>query len=403
MHKSNHLLKVITFYLFCKKNQMELKTIPLLDNFETTLSQEWDWQIWKMKVDDLPNIPLDASGKFAWGFTTYVVVNPDKQNSQIAEIDGYNSQEKTLNVINVNLEKWLNLNYNPSFASQKSIVRISNNFAFWKKIAEVVNSKQDYGIWAITGDYFLNVSGSLKFKDGQNSEITLSDIAWKIGQNNKVSIDWTDSSNFLKNKIWKWLKISGSLENKKVEVDFQTADFWNLKEENFNENIFLLTTNNKKISLSGLLASENDILSKNPRKFVTADQLWGDFIVFTGDEEITSINSNFGGNFEEKNFSDVFWTSVKLAHRFRKKCLLPWTYKIIIKTSVIVNLTHKMVVKHNNKVVHHQSVKFWNNDNPVTIYNILPWDYIEIFADDIIREVKITGNIQRKNILPILE
>lgn len=241
---------------------MEIKTIPLLDNYETTLSQEWNWQIWKMKVDDLPNIPVDSSGKFVDWFTTYVIVNPDKPNFQLAEIDGYNSQEKTLNVISVNLEKWLKVPYNFSHHNQKSIVRISNNFAFWKKIAEVLNSKQDYGVWNISGDYFLNIENwVLKFKDKDNTEITLTDIAWKIWQDKKVSIDGTDTAKFLQEKIWTWLQVTWNWENKKISVNFAGIDFSNFPETNFSENNFLVTDLKNKIKI---FKKENlDFLSKN--------------------------------------------------------------------------------------------------------------------------------------------
>lgn len=236
---------------------MELKTIPLLDNYETTLSQEWNGQIWKMKVDDLPNIPVDSAWKFIWWFTTYVIVNPDKANFQLAEIDGYNSQEKTLNVINVNLQKWLWLNYTFSHHNQKSIVRISNNFAFWKKISEIVNSKQDYGIWDISWDYFLNIQNwVLKFKDKDNVEITLSDIAWKIWQDKKVSIDWTDTAKFLKDKIWTWLEVTWSWENKKISVNFSNIDFsaYPKTDLSWNSEIIVLEWwEKKKISLNELL------------------------------------------------------------------------------------------------------------------------------------------------------
>lgn len=254
---------------------MEIKTIPLLDNYETTLSQEWNGQIWKMKVDDLPNIPVDSSGKFVDWFTTYVIVNPDKNNFQLAEIDGYNSQEKTLNVISVNLEKWLKVPYNFSHHNQKSIVRISNNFAFWKKIAEVLNSKQDYGIWTIKDDYFLNVeNGVLKFKDKDNTEITLTDIAWKIWQDKKVSIDGTDTAKFLQEKIWKWLKVDWTWENKKVIVDFINIDFSWIWNKNFSEDIEFLTSDNKKIDFKTLNASYEEINSLwNTKKNVTVENL----------------------------------------------------------------------------------------------------------------------------------
>ena len=235
---------------------MELKTLPLLDNFETTLSQEWNGQVGKMKVDDLPAITVDEAGKFVWGFSTYVIVNPDKKNFQLAEVDGYDRSEKTLNVVNIDLLKWLGVNYEPHHHNQKSIVRISNNFAFWKKFLDVLNSKADYGVGKISWDFFLDVAWNLKFKDQNNTEITLSDIAGKIWQDKKVSITWEDEAGFLKNKLGAWFKFVWG----KVEVDLWSVNFSETSEENFSENSFVLNWN-KKVKL---FKKENlDFLSKN--------------------------------------------------------------------------------------------------------------------------------------------
>lgn len=257
---------------------MELKVIPLLDNYETTLAQEWNWQVWKMKVDDLPTIPVDWNWKFEWWFTTFVIVNPDKLNSQLAEIDWYNSADKTLNVIKVELQKWLNTNYNHTFHTQKSIVRISNNFAFWKKVEEVINSKQDYWIWTVDNgkDYFINVKWwILKLKDKDNSEITLSDIATKTGQNNKVAVNDTDTPWFLSEKIWKWFKINDHNWKPKVDIDYDTMNFdFDIQDTFYNWDYFVLA-NKKRIWVFQNNASFDEVEKlDNTHKTITPNTLW---------------------------------------------------------------------------------------------------------------------------------
>ncbi len=210
---------------------MKLNTIPLLDNFETTLAQEWDGQVGKMKVNELPNIPVNNNGKFRSGMTTFVIVNPDKTSAQLVEIDGYNTINKTLNVIRVGLAKWDGVNYSSYHHNQKSIVRISNNFAFWKELREVINSKWDYGNGNITSswDFILDIKkGALKLKDRDNSAISLTEISEKIWKDKKVALNKNDTTGYLDNKLhfsWglqsqnqSWVKnVSLNLENTQQE------------------------------------------------------------------------------------------------------------------------------------------------------------------------------------------
>lgn len=281
---------------------MELKIIPLLDNFETTLAQEWNWQIWKMKVDDLPSVPVDWNWKFVWWFTTYVIVNPDKINYQLAEIDGYDKVEKTLNVINVNLQKWLDVNYTASTHNQKSIVRISNNFAFWKKIAEVVNSKQDYWIWKISGksEYIIEVEWwVLKFKDKDNTLISLTDIAGKIWQDKKVSIDWDDEATFLRRKLWTWFNVTWNGDNKRINVAIKEWD-WSLDWIEFwREQNLILLNNEGEIKST----STNQIIEKfddhNGRIWALEDPH-----ITTVSQDVTFLDSS---EEQEFNFSHSHW------------------------------------------------------------------------------------------------
>lgn len=311
---------------------MELKVIPLLDNYETTLAQEWNWQVWKMKVDNLPTIPVDWNWKFEWWFTTFVIVNPDKPNSQLAEIDWYNSADKTLNVIKIELQKWLNVNYNQTFHSQKSIVRISNNFAFWKKVEEVINSKQDYWIWTVDNgkDYFINVKWwILKLKDKDNSEITLSDIATKTGQNNKVSINDTDTPWFLADKIWNWFKINDHNWKPKVDIDYDTMNFnFEIKDTFQNWDYFVLA-NKKRIWVFQNNASANEVEKfDNSYKTITPNTLWHLFknlnmtqIAAAADsvrfENNIEFDSKDARDKEVKKFQIKIWWKIRLKFNFK--------------------------------------------------------------------------------------
>lgn len=363
---------------------MDFKTIPLLDNYETTLAQEWDWQVWKIKVDDLPNVAVNSEGKFEWWFTTYIIVNPDKVNFQLAEIDGYDAINKTLNVININLLKWLWVNYNLSHHNQKSIVRISNNFAFWKKLSDVLNSKADYGNWTIFWDYFLNIQNwNLKFKDKDNVEISLTDIAWKIGQDKKVSITWEDEASFLQNKIWKGLKVVWDNQNKKIDVDYGTIDFsWLPTKTNLEASDFLLTSNKKKIPAFSNFATDEEV--KNLSNLNKNLHLWHLLIMYSNINLIQkAIPSNTirlssdnevyaeGGTGSYGKYPalksvviNCNWT-IKLSFEVKKDSSYDWTncYLSILK---------------NNSTIHR--INIINQDYQTKTFNIdvQNWDIIKI-------------------------
>jgi hypothetical protein len=74
-----------------------LDKIPLIDGFETTLSQQYTGGEGDMYVDDVPNFTFPS------GVTTYVVVNPGKSIQQVVEVDVINVD--SLNVCNVNIAR----------------------------------------------------------------------------------------------------------------------------------------------------------------------------------------------------------------------------------------------------------------------------------------------------------
>ena len=115
----------------------DLTTTPLIDGFETTLAQAWTGGTGKMFLNDVPSFTFPA------GETTYVVVNPGKSNMQVAEIDTITPGDSSVTVSNITIEKGAGVNYTQQTHGVNSIVRISDNYQFWKDIKEAINSKAD--------------------------------------------------------------------------------------------------------------------------------------------------------------------------------------------------------------------------------------------------------------------
>lgn len=112
-----------------------LTNIPAIDWFETTLSASWNGAVGTVSVNDVP------SGTIESGETSYIVVNPWKANMQVVQIDWRDSGAKTFNVISISVEKGNGVNYTAQSHAANSVVRFSNNYAFWKDIRTAINSK----------------------------------------------------------------------------------------------------------------------------------------------------------------------------------------------------------------------------------------------------------------------
>lgn len=117
----------------------DLNKIPLIDFFETTLAQPWDWNTGTVYLNDTPAFTFPS-----W-VTTYVVVEPGTSNMQVAEIDS--KGVGTVNVSSVTVEKWAGVNYSPISHSAQSKVIISDNYQFWKDIRTAINTKLDQDGW----------------------------------------------------------------------------------------------------------------------------------------------------------------------------------------------------------------------------------------------------------------
>ena len=114
-----------------------LKWIPAQDDFETTLSATYNGGVWSMWVFHVPDSTLPA-----WEYT-YAVIEPWTQNMQVVKISGWTSSPKALIVSDVAIEKAEWVNYTAKSHPANSIVRISNNYQFWKDIKTAINSKAD--------------------------------------------------------------------------------------------------------------------------------------------------------------------------------------------------------------------------------------------------------------------
>lgn len=108
---------------------------PMIDWYRTTLSQQYTWGTGSIYVNSVPWFT------FPWGTTTMVTINAGKSNQQVVIIDGYNSSNKTLNVSSTTVSKWEWVNYTAQTHNVGSEVIISDNFFFWEKLVDAINSK----------------------------------------------------------------------------------------------------------------------------------------------------------------------------------------------------------------------------------------------------------------------
>jgi len=108
---------------------------PLQDNYESKLSQPYDGTSSVIYVDSIP------TGTIPVGYKVLVTINPWTSFAQVVEVNGWSSWQ--LNVSSTTIEKANGANYTTRTHWAKSPIIISDNFAYWKEIATVVNTKAD--------------------------------------------------------------------------------------------------------------------------------------------------------------------------------------------------------------------------------------------------------------------
>lgn len=213
---------------------MNLTTTPLQDNYETVLTQEWDWLTGTIFVANAPDFT------FPWSDTTYIIVDAGTTNAQLAEINAVDTALNTITINNISgLELWEGISSTTKVHSTNARVLISDNFQFWKDIKTAVNTKLDNDGWNTTTTWDLLVSGSsfrirldawdMKFTDDNNAEISLSTIAAASWADTKVAISiWDTTPSQLENKLtaWDWVTLTkiNPLGNESFDLDVDLTD-----------------------------------------------------------------------------------------------------------------------------------------------------------------------------------
>lgn len=177
-----------------------LTTVPAIDWFETTLSSSWNGAVWSVAVNDVPSWTIES-----WE-TSYIVVNPWKDNMQVARIDWWDSWSKTFNVTSITVEKGNGVNYTAQTHAANSVVRFSNNYAFWKDIRTAINSKagtdtDNTWTWTQTVDKLV-ATGYIK--DAIYADATARDTAIP-SPSNWMRIYNTAVGLFQKYQAWAWV------------------------------------------------------------------------------------------------------------------------------------------------------------------------------------------------------
>lgn len=113
----------------------QLTTLPLQDNYRTTLSQARDGNTWTVYVNTVPSFTFPA------GVKTYICVDAGKTTMQVARISAYNSTTKTLTVDSISFNKANGVAYSAQNHSVGAVVEISDNYQFRDDIKTAINTK----------------------------------------------------------------------------------------------------------------------------------------------------------------------------------------------------------------------------------------------------------------------
>ena len=180
----------------------QFTTPPVIDWFETTLAQAWNWLTGTIYVDDIPDATLSGWDK------TYVVVNPWKTTQQVARISGWSAGQLTCDSITV--EKWAGTNYTSVTHAVKSEVIITDAYQTWKDIQTAINSKAGIDqsntfTWTQTFD---KVIATGYIKDAVYADDTARDIAIPTPSNG-MRIYNIDIWLFQKYQAWAWTDDTG--------------------------------------------------------------------------------------------------------------------------------------------------------------------------------------------------
>lgn len=205
---------------------------PMQDQFKTKLTQEYDWvSTWSIYVQETPSFTV-PSGK-----TYCVVISPNTSIQQAVIISAHNSSAKTMNVSDASINKWPWLAYTQSTHPVWSEVIITDNFAHWEELVSVIDWKLDqtwwtvwsFNLWVTWSNWRIRKDwNDMKFRDDNQSEVTLSTIA-SSWSDEKLKVSVTDTSAwYLDGKLtaWDWITktIVNSWGNESIDLDIDLSD-----------------------------------------------------------------------------------------------------------------------------------------------------------------------------------
>lgn len=115
----------------------DLTTFPLQDNYQSTLAQAWNGATGSVYVNSVPSFTFPAWKK------CYIVVDPEKNNMQVARISAYDATAKTFTVDSIAVNKGNWVAYTQQSHAVGSKVMISDNYQFREDLATAIDSKVD--------------------------------------------------------------------------------------------------------------------------------------------------------------------------------------------------------------------------------------------------------------------
>ena len=115
----------------------DLTTLPLQDNYQSTLSQSRNGATGTIYVNTVPSFTFPAGKK------CYIVVNPEKSNMQVARISAYDATAKTITVDSITVDKGNGVAYTQQSHAVGSKVMISDSYQFREDLATAIDSKVD--------------------------------------------------------------------------------------------------------------------------------------------------------------------------------------------------------------------------------------------------------------------
>jgi hypothetical protein len=350
----------------------DLLTIPLQDDFQTTLQSTWSGGTGSVTVNSVPTATM-PSGKYS-----YIVVNPGEANMQVAKIDWWNGGAKTFNVTSIAVKKGASLDYTTQSHAAGAVVRFSNNYAFWEDIMTAINSKADtteliakFGNVTITNSE-IKATGGMTLKDDNNPAITLSQLASGSGADTKVAITTNDTTtDTLDVKLTAGDGIKKTVVNpggsETLDLDIDTADtttFVKTSSGAVDENKIPVLDAGGKIpngflnQLPILLIAWENITKWKPISFNWLD--WkayvsqantfgrGNFIWFANETVTTGqtvyVNSLFDNNQTWLTIGNIYF----LSNTLWVISTTPWTTIIVVgqassSTSIVINKDNEYI------------------------------------------------------------